>query len=302
MGPLYLLAIAMMEGGMKYGKHNYRDMGCKASTYFDAAVGHLVSWHEGEDIDPDSGVHQMDSILMKNETDDRPIRYPEGVHLRKNPVVSELKSKYPDPVAPYTQEQLSCLTDTLNKLASKLESGLPVGSPEIKPQDSESPGTRVVRAERDIKAHEAVSYGRDVRELGDEDLTKLGQALFDNSGGADFIILEKKGMGRMTAEKMKQIELILGSEDIHPLEVALPEPDATPTRDGYHPDCQGCGSQDHCKENDSDKYCSDCKHYLFPDRSYHEWPECGKGRVLLNTNPKVNDCPFFERKDYVEEA
>jgi hypothetical protein len=320
MGPLYLLAIAMMEGGMKYGKHNYRDMGCKASTYFDAAVGHLVSWHEGEDIDPDSGVHHL-------KTDDRPIRYPEGVHLRKNPVVSELKSKYPDPVAPYTQERKDA--EELDKAVQQIvwrpplfsrknllewpvlvrpvdadpESGLPVKSPEIERQDSESHHTRVVQANRGIRAGEAVVYGKDVKELSDEDLTKLGQALFDKSGGADFIILEKKGMARMTAEKMKQIELILGSEDIHPLEVALPGVDKIPTRDGYHPDCQGCPEQDDCKEVDSDKHCSDCKHYSYDDYAVlHGWPSCSRDRILLKLDPKVANCPFFERKDYVEEA
>lgn len=114
-GPIYAMAIAMMEGGLKYGKHNYREMGCKHSTYFDAAVGHLVSWHEGEDLDEDSGLHHLmkaaacclvmyDSILMKNDTDDRPIRYPEGVPLRINPMVGKLLKKYPDPVPPFIEK------------------------------------------------------------------------------------------------------------------------------------------------------------------------------------------------------
>lgn len=106
MGPLYGVAMAMMEGGLKYGKHNYRALGCKHSTYFDAAIGHLVTWHEGEDIDEESGLHHLlkaaasifvmyDSILMKNDQDDRPIKYPKGVPLRINPLVQELKKKYP---------------------------------------------------------------------------------------------------------------------------------------------------------------------------------------------------------------
>jgi hypothetical protein len=113
LGPLYALAAAMSEGGMKYGRHNYRVMGCKHSTYFDAAVGHLVSWFEGEDIDEDSGVHHLikaaasclvmyDSILMKNSNDDRPPRYPEGVPLRINPVIAKLKEKHPNPMKPFT--------------------------------------------------------------------------------------------------------------------------------------------------------------------------------------------------------
>lgn len=114
MGPIYEMALAMTEGGLKYGKHNYRSMGCKASTYFDAAIGHLVSWWEGSDIDKESGVHHLmkaaaclivmrDSQLMGNDTDDRPIKYPKGVALRKNPLVQKLKDKYPHPALPYMQ-------------------------------------------------------------------------------------------------------------------------------------------------------------------------------------------------------
>lgn len=113
-GPLYEVALAMLEGGLKYGKHNYRELGCKASTYFDAAIGHLIAWHEGEDIDEESGLpHLMkavaclivirDSQLMGNDTDDRPIKYPKGVPLRNNPLVQKLKDKYPNPEEPYTE-------------------------------------------------------------------------------------------------------------------------------------------------------------------------------------------------------
>lgn len=114
-GPVYEIATAMIEGSLKYGKHNYRDMGCKASTYFDAAIGHLVSWYEGEDTDEESGVpHLMkaaaclivlrDSQLMGNDTDDRPIKYPKGVPLRKNPLIQKLLDKYPNPVKPFTEK------------------------------------------------------------------------------------------------------------------------------------------------------------------------------------------------------
>lgn len=114
-GPIYEIALAMTEGGLKYGKHNYRAMGCKASTYFDAALGHLVSWWEGDDIDVESGLpHLMkaaaclvvvrDSQLMGNDNDDRPIRYPHGVLLRKNPLLQKLLDKYPTPAEPYTEK------------------------------------------------------------------------------------------------------------------------------------------------------------------------------------------------------
>jgi len=78
------VALAMLEGACKYGRHNYRAAGVRASVYFDAVVGrHLTDWWEGVDIDPDSGLHHIDkaiaglmvlrdSMLEGNFVDDRP--------------------------------------------------------------------------------------------------------------------------------------------------------------------------------------------------------------------------------------
>lgn len=78
------VALAMMEGALKYGRHNYRAAGVRASVYFDAVVGrHLTDWWEGTDIDPDSGLHHIDkaiaglmvmrdSMIEGNFEDDRP--------------------------------------------------------------------------------------------------------------------------------------------------------------------------------------------------------------------------------------
>lgn len=78
------VALAMMEGAAKYGRHNYRASGVRASVYFDAVVGrHLTNWWEGNDIDPESGLHEIDkalaglmvmrdSMLQGNFVDDRP--------------------------------------------------------------------------------------------------------------------------------------------------------------------------------------------------------------------------------------
>lgn len=78
------VALAMLEGAVKYGRHNYRAVGVRASVYFDAVVArHLTSWWEGEDIDPDSGLSHIDkaiaglvvlrdSMLQGNFVDDRP--------------------------------------------------------------------------------------------------------------------------------------------------------------------------------------------------------------------------------------
>jgi hypothetical protein len=82
---LWRVGLAMMEGALKYGRHNYRAAGARASVYFDASLRHKFSWWEGEDIDSDSMLHHLDkelaclmvlrdSILQGNWVDDRPPR------------------------------------------------------------------------------------------------------------------------------------------------------------------------------------------------------------------------------------
>lgn len=114
-GPLFELGLAMFEGSRKYGRHNYRAVGGRASTYYDAAIGHIMDWWEGEEIDPDSGVHHLikamacllvvrDSMLMGNFNDDRPLRYPEK-HGRSdfNIQVKEIVEKYPNCTEPFLE-------------------------------------------------------------------------------------------------------------------------------------------------------------------------------------------------------
>ncbi|MCP4993153.1 MAG: hypothetical protein GY934_05115, partial [Gammaproteobacteria bacterium] len=51
------VGLAMTEGARKYGRHNYRVSGVRASVYYDALYRHLVlQWWQGEDIDADSGI------------------------------------------------------------------------------------------------------------------------------------------------------------------------------------------------------------------------------------------------------
>lgn len=82
---LFELGMAMSEGARKYGRHNYRVTGVRASVYYDAFMRHLSAgwWHSREDIDPDSGVCHIikalacltvvyDSRCMLNWIDDRP--------------------------------------------------------------------------------------------------------------------------------------------------------------------------------------------------------------------------------------
>jgi hypothetical protein len=57
------MGVAMLEGATKYGRHNYRAAGVRASVYYDAAMRHLIAWWEGEDIDPDSGMSHITKLL-----------------------------------------------------------------------------------------------------------------------------------------------------------------------------------------------------------------------------------------------
>ncbi len=79
------LGVAMLEGASKYGRHNFRGVGVRTSVYFDATMRHLVSFWEGEDVDPDSGLSHItkaiaslvvlrDAQLQAMATDDRPPR------------------------------------------------------------------------------------------------------------------------------------------------------------------------------------------------------------------------------------
>lgn len=77
------VAVALTEGALKYGKHNYRGVGVRSSVYYDASLRHLMAWWEGEDIDPESGLSHVtkaitglmvlrDCMMRGNFTDDRP--------------------------------------------------------------------------------------------------------------------------------------------------------------------------------------------------------------------------------------
>lgn len=114
-GVMMEVGVAMLEGALKYGRHNYRSIGVRSSVYYDAAIRHLASWWEGEDIDPDSGLSHIakaiaslvvlrDSMMQGNLNDDRPPKSPEAWMADLNKKVEELLKKYPDPVGAYTHE------------------------------------------------------------------------------------------------------------------------------------------------------------------------------------------------------
>lgn len=84
-GVLFDLGNAMVEGMAKYGRHNYRAIGVRSSVYYDAAMGHLMDWWEGQDIDAESGLSHItkamasltvlrDAMLQDKLHDDRPPR------------------------------------------------------------------------------------------------------------------------------------------------------------------------------------------------------------------------------------
>lgn len=78
------LATAMYEGKVKYGGHNYRGVGVRASVYYAAGMRHRMKWWEGQNADPVTRVHELassmacDAIILDAEikgllNDDRPI-------------------------------------------------------------------------------------------------------------------------------------------------------------------------------------------------------------------------------------
>ncbi len=110
---LACLNIAMFEGARKYGRHNYRAIGVRASVYFDAMNRHMDSWWEGEDIDPDSGLSHIDkamaclvilkdSMMQENWTDDRPPKSKPFME-EANKHTEDIINRYPDPVDAYTE-------------------------------------------------------------------------------------------------------------------------------------------------------------------------------------------------------
>lgn len=75
--------VAMAEGAGKYGRHNYRESGVRASVYYDALRRHADRWWEGQDTDPDSQLNHItkaitslvvlrDAMLNGTFNDDRP--------------------------------------------------------------------------------------------------------------------------------------------------------------------------------------------------------------------------------------
>lgn len=108
------IAVGMMEGAFKYGRHNYRVVGVRASIYYDAARRHLMAWWEGEDVDKASSLSHIskaisslvvlrDAMIRDNWDDDRPPKSKLGWLDELNRVASEVIARFPEPKKAYTE-------------------------------------------------------------------------------------------------------------------------------------------------------------------------------------------------------
>lgn len=63
--PTGLLALGgvMALGARKYGPFNWRDKSISSTVYYDAALRHLLSWLDGETIDPESGQSHLGHVM-----------------------------------------------------------------------------------------------------------------------------------------------------------------------------------------------------------------------------------------------
>lgn len=112
---IWELGVAMLEGARKYGRHNYRVSGVRASVYVDAAKGHIDQWWEGEDLDPDSNLSHVtkaiaslvvlrDAMINDKFVDDRPPKANlEVVRNNLQNVVDDMFEKHPVPAEAFTE-------------------------------------------------------------------------------------------------------------------------------------------------------------------------------------------------------
>ncbi len=133
------IGLAMLEGARKYGRHNYRVSGVRASVYYDAVVNrHLGGWWEGEDVDPDSALSHItkaiaglvvlrDSMIQGNWIDDRPPPSPKGYYAALNAKAAEIVRKYPDAKEPFLATDTPA--DVVRKLGRTPEAEPPAEVP-----------------------------------------------------------------------------------------------------------------------------------------------------------------------------
>lgn len=115
---LFEIGAAMLEGACKYRRHNYRIAGVRSSVYYDAAMRHLMRFWEGEDIDPDSGLHHVtkaiaslivlrDSQMIGNVDDDRPPPSNPKWFQEAEQNAKNVLARFPNPLPYYTKNDLT---------------------------------------------------------------------------------------------------------------------------------------------------------------------------------------------------
>lgn len=102
------MALAFLEGALKYGRYNWRVAGVRSSIYVAAARRHLARFWNGEDYDPNTGVSHLASVmacmaiildaeLVDKLEDDRPPAASIGVLLDGGAEIAKnLKEKFKD--------------------------------------------------------------------------------------------------------------------------------------------------------------------------------------------------------------
>ncbi len=87
-------SVVMALGAAKYGAFNWQDDPVDATTYYSAAIRHLLQWFSGEDVDAESGASHLAhvracmAILMDAKAsgkliDDRPKCAPAGEAINR---------------------------------------------------------------------------------------------------------------------------------------------------------------------------------------------------------------------------
>jgi hypothetical protein len=133
-GVVWELGVAMLEGALKYGRHNYRISGVRASVYFDALFRHASAWWEGEDIDADSEMSHVtkgiatlavlrDGMITGNWVDDRPPPLPKGFMQELNAKVVQLLEKYPEPARAWLAIDVAAARKDLREEAKPVQVG-----------------------------------------------------------------------------------------------------------------------------------------------------------------------------------
>jgi hypothetical protein len=117
MSVLCELGVAMLEGGRKYGRANWRVAGVRASVYVDAAMGHIIQWWEGEDVDADSGLSHItkaiasltvlrDAMIQDMLTDDRPPKANlDKLRTELQAAVDGIFERIPEPKPAFTEKE-----------------------------------------------------------------------------------------------------------------------------------------------------------------------------------------------------